>query len=146
MYGIGGEFPRRFQAVGMATRLRMQRRKNMVQAQKFPERGLHPGRTFGPDDPLQYSEIIEWLLDRQESFIGSSYYYIREDKGRFVICRMSITGGCLYSVDIIDHIGHGITGEDITDAVRFTIGEECVPGHYHIDVHIEHKLRTLLDA
>jgi hypothetical protein len=107
---------------------------------------MYPGRVSGADDPLRYSGIIEWLLSRQESFIGSSYYYIREDRDHYVLCCLSITGGCLYSVDIIDHIGHGITSGDMDDAVRVTSDSPEIPGHYHIDIHIEHKLRTLLDV
>ncbi|HTY14545.1 MAG TPA: hypothetical protein VMC42_02455 [Methanoregulaceae archaeon] len=117
----------------------------MVQAQKIPDPRLHPGRVSGADDPLRYSGIIEWLLDRQESFIGSSYYYIREEQEGCVLCCLSITGGCLYSVDVIDHIGYGITGEDIDDAIRNTSCDPEIPGHFHINIHIEHKLRTLLD-
>ena|SRR5271157_2903386 len=118
----------------------------MVQAQKVPEHGLPSGTLFGRDDPLQYSEIIEWLLDRPESFIGSSYFYIRSGGDRSVICRMNITGGCLYSIDVINHGEHGITDDDIAEAVRLAPGDTEIPGHCHIDIHIEHKLRTLLDA
>ncbi len=116
----------------------------MDQVQKLPKEGLHPAGLSSPDDPLQRSEIIEWLLRRQESFIGSSYYYIREDRGRHVICRMSITGSCLYSVEIINPTEHGISGEEISNVVRFTGEGTEIPGHYHIDVHIEHKLRNVL--
>jgi hypothetical protein len=118
----------------------------MVQAQKISDWELYPGRVSGADDPLRYSGIIEWLLGRQESFIGSSYYYIRKDQDQCVLCCLSITGGCLYSVDVIDHIGYGISDEDIDDAVRTIEDDPIIPGHFHIDIHIESKLRTLLDV
>jgi hypothetical protein len=118
----------------------------MVQAQKIQDRELHTGEVSRADDPLRYSGIIEWLLGRQESFIGSSYYYIREDQDRCVLCCLSITGGYLYSVDVIDHIGHGISNEDIDEAVRMIEGDPVIPGHFHIDIHIENKLRTLFDV
>ncbi len=118
----------------------------MVQVQKIIDRGVYPGIVSGPDDPLRYSGTIEWLVDRRESFIGSSYYYIREDQDQCVLCCLSITGGCLYSVDVIDHIGYGISNEDIDEAVRMTEEDPVIPGHFHIDIHIENKLRTLLDV
>jgi hypothetical protein len=126
--------------------------ENMVQLfkirekrQKILKNGLPPGTGSGSNDPMQSSEIIDWLVERQESFVGSSYYYIREGREQFVICRLKISGGYLYSIDVIDHEEHGISNDDIADAVRSSDGEPEIPGHYHIDRHIEQKLRTLLD-
>ncbi|HVP94511.1 MAG TPA: hypothetical protein VMS89_04985 [Methanoregulaceae archaeon] len=124
----------------------------MVQLQKVRETGEEtsekgqPIRTFASDDPMQYSEIIEWIEGRRESFVGSSYYYIREDRERPVICRMKITGGYLYSIDVIDHDEHGITDDEIAHAIRFSGDEPDIPGHYHIDGHIGRKLHMLPDA
>jgi len=102
--------------------------------------------TFGSNDPLRCSEIIDWLGERQESFVGSSYYYIRKSREQYVICRLKISGGILYSIDVINHDEHGISDDDIADAVRSSEEEPEIPGHYHIDRYIEQKLRTLLDA
>lgn len=118
----------------------------MVQAQKIPDWGSHLGGVSRVEDPLRYSGIIEWLLGRQESFIGSSYYYIREEQDEYVLCCLSVTGGYLYSLDVIDHAGLGISGNDIDDAVRMAECDSVIPGHFHIDVLIENKLRTLLDV
>ena len=120
--------------------------EQMLQAQKIPDGGLHPVEATSADDPLRFSGIVEWLLGRQESFIGSSYYYIREDDCQCVLCCLSITGGCLYSVDITDHTAYGISADDIDDAIRKTGGSPGIPGHHHIDIHIERKLRTHLDV
>ena len=116
----------------------------MDRVQRFPKEGLRPEWLSSQDDPLQRSELIEWLLRRQESFIGSSYYYIREDRGGHVICRMSLTGGCLYSVEIINHTGYGISVEEIGNAAGLPGESPEIPGHCHIDIHIEHKLRNVL--
>jgi len=127
--------------------------EDMVQLQKIRETGqkVHknrkpPAMAFGSNDPLQCSEIIDWVVGRQESFIGSSYYYIWKSREQNVICRLKICGGHLYSIDIINHDGHGISDDDIADAVRLSGEEPEIPGHYHIDRYIEQKLRTLLDA
>jgi len=127
--------------------------ENMVQLQKIRETRqktrancLPPEMSFGSGDPLQSSEIIAWLGERQESYVGSSYYYIRSNQEQYAICQVKISGSNLYSIDVINHEEHGISDDDIADAVRSFVEEPEIPGHYHIDKYIEQKLRTLLDA
>lgn len=110
-----------------------------------------PGKTecgtvwLGPDDPLRYSEVLEWLSDKREAFIGSSYYYIRSREGNLTICRLNVTGGSLYSIEEIEHSQYGIADEDIDEAVLYQIEEPEIPDHYPININIEKKLRTLMD-
>ncbi len=99
----------------------------------------------GPQDPMRYSEVLEWLSDRRESYIGSSYYYIRTGGDNPTICRLTISGGSLYAMEEIDHSQYGITDEDIDQAVLYRDEETEIPGHYPISIHIEKKLRTILD-
>jgi hypothetical protein len=96
-------------------------------------------------DPMRYSEILEWLSDSRESYIGSSYYYIRSGSDDPVICRLNITGGSLYSMEVINHSRYGITDEDLDEAVLYQEEEPEIPGHYQISIHIEKKLRAILD-
>ena len=99
----------------------------------------------GPQDPMRYLEVLEWLSDRRESYIGSSYYYIRSGRDIPTICRLNISGGSLYSMEVIDHSQYGITNEDIDEAILYRDEETEIPGHYQISIHIEKKLRTILD-
>jgi hypothetical protein len=96
-------------------------------------------------DPMRYSEILEWLSDSRESYIGSSYYYIRSCSDNPTICRLNITGGSLYSQEVLDHNKYGISDEDLDEAILFREEEPEIPGHYPISIHIEKKLRTILD-
>jgi hypothetical protein len=96
-------------------------------------------------DPMSYSEILEWLSDSRESYIGSSYYYIRSGSDTPTICRLNITGGSLYSMEVIDHIQYGITNGDIDEAILFQEKEPEIPGHCPISIHIEKKLRAILE-
>ncbi len=99
----------------------------------------------GPEDPMLYSEVLEWLSDRREAYIGSSYYYLRSKEGNTTICRLNVTGGCLYSIEEIDHCQYGIAEEDIDEAMLYQTEDAEIPDHYSISTHIEKKLRTLMD-
>jgi len=99
----------------------------------------------GPQDPMRYSEVLEWLSDRREAYIGSAYYYIRSAGDNPMICRLNISGGCLYSMEVIDNDNYGITDEDIDEAVLSQEEEPEIPGYYQINIHIEKKLRAILD-
>ena len=117
----------------------------MAQANKTTEnqvRGINP---VGPYDPMRYSEVLQWIGDRQEAFIGSSYYYILADDRVSSLYRLTASGGTLYSVQTVDYPSYGISEEDLEDAVRESEEEPELLHHYHINAHIEKKLRSLLD-
>jgi hypothetical protein len=117
----------------------------MAETYKLPENKAYEWEWSGPDDPMRYSEVLEWLSDRREAFIGSSYYYIRSTGDNYMICRLNISGGSLYSIEVIDHCLYGIADEDIDEAVHSMVEEPEIPDHYSISIHIEKKLRTILD-
>jgi len=48
-------------------------------------------------------------------------------------------------MEVIDHSKYGIADEDIDEAVLSQEEEPEIPGYYQINIHIEKKLRTILD-
>lgn len=117
----------------------------MAQTYKLSGNMAYGWESSRPDDPMRYSEVLKWLSSRQEAFIGSSYYYIRETGGTPVICRLNTYGGTLYSMEVIDHYEYGITDEDIEEVILFQTEEPEIPGHYPLNIHIEKKIRTIMD-
>jgi hypothetical protein len=119
--------------------------ENMAQVNKLPGSGNFGSNLAGPWDPMRYSEIMDWIGDRQETFIGSSYYYIQADDRRSSLFRLTTSGGSLYSIEIVDYAQFGISDDELDEAVRESGGDPEIPNHYPINGHIERKLRTLLD-
>ena len=118
----------------------------MAQANKTPENQIRGFNPPGPYDPMRYSEVLQWIGDRPEAFIGSSYYYLIADDRRSSLFRLTASGGTLYSVQMVDYSSYGISEEDLEDAVRESAEEPEILNHYPINAHIEKKLRTLLDV
>jgi len=117
----------------------------MAEIYKSPGNMPYERNRSGPQDPMSYSEVLEWLSDHREAYIGPAYYYIRSAGDNPKICRLNISGGCLYSMEVIDHSKYGIADEDIDEAVLSQEEEPEIPGYYQINIHIEKKLRTILD-
>ena len=93
----------------------------------------------------EYDEILEQLQEYHRSFIGSSYYYIRVENERMHLCRILPGGGKIFFHEIVDHEKHGISENDLEEAVRLDTGSFSTPGYYPVSPHIETKLRVLLD-
>lgn len=93
----------------------------------------------------EYEMILEQIQQYRKSQIGSSYYYIRADEEGMLLCRIIPGGGKIFFHEVIDHRKHGISDEDITDAIKGDPGTFTLPGHHHISPHIEKKLRALLE-
>ena len=110
--------------------------------------GIEPlPRYIMPDASIpDYDKILEQLQDYQRTFIGSSYYYIRSEQDRTYLCRIIPAGGKIYFHEIVDHDKHGISEDDLEDAVNQDTGLLSPPDYYPISPHIEMKLRALLDA
>jgi hypothetical protein len=119
--------------------------KKVVQVQKITGNDNFGSPISGPFDPLRYSEIMDWIGDRRDALIGSSYYYIEADEKGSSLRRLTCSGGCLYSIEAVEYSRYGISGDEMDDAVRESCEEPEIPNHYCINVHIEKKLRTLLD-
>ncbi len=118
---------------------------NMSTAQKIGGKEPLP-RYIRPDASVpEYDEILEQLQDYHRSFIGSSYYYIRVENDTIYLCRILPGGGKIFFHEIVDHEKHGISEEDLEDAVRFDTDTFSTPGYFPVSTHIETKLRVLLD-
>jgi hypothetical protein len=92
-----------------------------------------------------YRAILEQLQDYQSSLIGSSFYYIRAGEGYCTLCRIVPGGGKIFFHEIVDHEKHGISEDDLEEAIQHDTGKLTIPSHYSISPHIEQKLRVLLD-
>jgi hypothetical protein len=92
-----------------------------------------------------YQAILEQLQDYPSSLIGSSYYYIRAGEEYCTLCRIVPGGGKIYFHEIVDHEKHGISDDDLEEAIQQDTGQLTIPSHYPISPHIEKKLRVLLD-
>jgi hypothetical protein len=117
----------------------------MPKAKKFG--GIDPlPRYIMPDASApDYDQILEQLYEYHKSQIGSSYYYIRENEDALSLCRIVHGGGKVYFHEIVDHEKHGITEDDLEEAVSLDPGSISATGYHIISPHMETKLRTLLD-
>jgi hypothetical protein len=93
----------------------------------------------------EYELIIGQLQNYRKSLIGSSFYYVRAGDERCCLCRIVHGGGKVFFHEMVDHQKHGISEEDIEEAVKLDNGSFSLPGHYHISPRIEQKLRVLYD-
>ena len=103
-------------------------------------------RYISPDASIpDYDEILEQLQDYQRSQIGSSYYYIRAENDRMILCRILPGGGKIFFHEIVDHEKHGISDDDLEMAVRLDTGLLSRAGYHQISPHIEAKLRVVME-
>jgi len=117
----------------------------MTTAQKIS--GIEPlPRYLRPDASVpEYDEILEQLQEYQRSLIGSSYYYIRVENDMIFLCRILPGGGKIYFHEIVDHAKHGISEDELEEAVSHDTGIFTTQGYYPVSPHIETKLRVVLD-
>ena len=92
-----------------------------------------------------YDEILAQLQEYHRSLIGSSYYYVRTEKDRITLCRIMPGAGKLFFHEIVDHEKHGVSEDDLEEAVSLGEGSFTTSGYYPVSAHIETKLRVLLD-
>jgi hypothetical protein len=109
--------------------------------------GIEPlPRYIMPDSSVpEYDEIMKQIQEYHHSPIGPSYYYIRAKNHQASLCRIVPGAGKLFFHEIVDHEKHGISDEDLEDAVKRDGGTFSSPGYYPISSHIESKLRVVLD-
>jgi hypothetical protein len=109
--------------------------------------GIEPlPRYIMPDASVPaYDEILEQLQEYHRSLIGSSYYYIRTENDRTTLCRILPGAGKIFFAEVVDHEKHGISEDDLEEAVSRDTGSFSTPGYYPVSAHIETKLRVLLD-
>jgi hypothetical protein len=109
--------------------------------------GIEPlPRYVRPDTSVpEYDEILEQLQEYHRTLIGKSYYYIRVENDQSSLCRIVPGVGKVYFHEVVDHEKHGISHDDLEDAVKQDVGSFSTPGHYPISSHIETKLRVIFD-
>ena len=109
--------------------------------------GIEPlPRYVRPDTSVpEYDEILEQLQDYHRTLIGKSYYYIRSEKSSTSLCRIVPGVGKVFFHEVVDHGKHGISEDDLEDAVNMDTGSFSTPGYHPISSHIETKLRVILD-
>ena len=93
----------------------------------------------------EYEVILEQIQQYRKSQIGSSFYYIRAGEESTLLCRIIPGGGKIFFHEVVDHENHGISDEDIAEAIKGDPGTFTLPGHHHISPLIEKKLRALLE-
>lgn len=109
--------------------------------------GIEPlPRYVMPDNSVpEYDEILEQLQDYHRSLIGSSYYYIRAENDRISLCRIVPGAGKIFFHEVVDHEKHGISSDDLEEAITQDAGSFSTPGYYQISSHIETKLQVVLE-
>jgi hypothetical protein len=109
--------------------------------------GIEPlPRYIMPDASVPaYDEIMEQLQEYHRSLIGSSYFYVRTEKDRTTLCRIVPGAGKLFFHEVVDHEKHGISDDDLEEAVSLGEGSFTTPVYYPVSAHIETKLRVILD-
>ena len=109
--------------------------------------GIEPlPRLIMPDASAPvYDEIMAQIQDYHHCCIGISYYYIWAGKNEAALCRIVPGGGKIFFHEVVDHEKHGISGDEIEEAVRRDTGFFSVPGYYPISIRIENKLRVLFE-
>ncbi len=110
--------------------------------------GIEPlPRYIMPDASVpDYDKILLQLQDYQRTFIGSSYYYIRVENDQTYLCRIIPAAGKVFFHEIVDHNKHGISEDDLEEAINQDLGSFSTPDYYPVSPHIEMKLRALLDT
>jgi hypothetical protein len=110
--------------------------------------GIEPlPRYIMPDASVPaYDDILAQLQEYHHSLIGSSYYYIRAENKQASLCRIVPGAGKIFFHEVVDHTKHGISEDDIEEAINMDPGLFSIQGYHPISSHIESKLRILLDT
>jgi hypothetical protein len=92
-----------------------------------------------------YEQILGQVQEYDNFLIGTSYYYIHATETECHLCRIIHGGGKIFFHTLVDHEKHGISEDDIMEAVRIGTGMFSIPDYYPISPHIEQKLRILYE-
>jgi hypothetical protein len=98
----------------------------------------------GTDPDLK--EFMGGIEDDIRALVGKHYYFIRVGVEGPALCRVPLFTRGKYPREIMDHIQHGISDEELYHAIGMKEGISSPQGYYKISDHIEGKLRALLDA
>jgi hypothetical protein len=96
-------------------------------------------------EPAARDSFLESIGGDRRATIGGACYYIAVMDNAAYLCRhpRETVGG--KDLEVLDHDLHGISTDDLEDAVRKAAGEHLVPGHYPLSPHIEQMLRAQLE-
>lgn len=119
--------------------------KEMTTVKKMSGMAPLPHYIMPDESEPEYELILEQLQDYHKSLIGSSYYYIRSVDERCHLCRIVHGGGKVFFHELVDHNKHGISDEDIEEAVNNDTGTFTMPGLHPLSPLVEQKLRILYD-
>jgi hypothetical protein len=98
----------------------------------------------GGDPDLQ--SFMDGVQENIRAMVGRHYYFIRVGAEGPALCRVPLFTKGKFPKEIIDHIQHGISDDDLYHAVGVKEGNHVSSGYYRISDHIEGKLRSLFDA
>ncbi len=98
----------------------------------------------GADPDLR--EFMGGVEDDIRAMVGKHYYFIRVGAEGPSLCRVPLFTGGKFPREVLDHASHGISDDDLYDALGLKEGNHSVPGYYKISDHIEGKLRSLLET
>ena len=98
----------------------------------------------GGDPDLQ--DFMGGVEEEVRAMIGKHYYFIRVRPEGAALCRVPLFTKGKFPREVMDHIQHGISDDDLYHAIGVRGGNTCPQGYHKISDHIEGKLRALYDA
>ena len=98
----------------------------------------------GGDPDLQ--DFMGGVEDEVRAIVGKHYYFIRARPESVALCRVPLFTKGKFPREVMDHVQHGISDDDLYHAIGIRGGNPSPPGYYKISGHIEGKLRALFDA
>ncbi|MGA2934291.1 MAG: hypothetical protein ABSD81_03960 [Methanomicrobiales archaeon] len=91
-------------------------------------------------------EFVCCVREEIRAMVGGHYYFIQVREECAMLCRVPLFAQERIRHEVMDHIQHGISDDDLCHAIGVRGGNAPPPGFYEISDHIERKLRALLDA
>ena len=95
---------------------------------------------------MELEEFLCCIREEIRALVGGHYYFIRVKEECVTLCRVPLSSADRARHEVMDHIQHGISDDDLLHALRVLGTHISQPGCYRISGHIEGKLRALLDA
>lgn len=101
------------------------------------------------DEELSGQGLEEFMCCVREeirAMVGGHYYFIQVREECAMLCRVPLFAEERIRHEVMDHVQHGISDDDLDHALKMLGAHLSQPGYYEISDHIERKLRALLDA
>jgi hypothetical protein len=89
--------------------------------------------------------FLDCLGGDRRCAIGDCCYYITVLDNAAHLCRQPRDRSRGKDLEVVDHDHHGISSEELEDAVRKAAGDHLVDGHYPLSITIEKMLRAQLE-